>query len=158
MSVGESQSLGFGPEKAGQNSAWSVSRETYCVVRMLLSEWLWWCSICFRTCIITIFIFAKTNYKKVRTVLKCRKTYNSIVISVAGGLYFRCFGWTRKWGASPHAAGTVSVEAVCCWRKPVIGKFLRRQTGCCLRHKSEDLQRYGIIAMVDRIIAESWTT
>ena len=57
MSVGESQSLGLDPEKAGQIAAWSVSRETYCVVRMLLSEWLWWCSICFGTCIITIFCF-----------------------------------------------------------------------------------------------------
>ena len=57
-----------------------------------------------------------------RTVLKCRKTYNSIVISVAGGLHFRCFGWTRKWGASPRAVGTVSVEAAWRWRKPVIGE------------------------------------
>ena len=28
-------------EKAGLNSAGGASRETYCVVRMLLSEWLW---------------------------------------------------------------------------------------------------------------------
>ena len=33
--------IGGNPEKAGQNSAGGASRETYCVVRMLLSEWLW---------------------------------------------------------------------------------------------------------------------
>ena len=87
MSVGESQSLGFGPEKAGQNSAWSVSRETYCVVRMLLSEWLWWCSICFRTCTITVFVFIKSNSKYFwEPPIEEGKPYNSIVISVAGGL------------------------------------------------------------------------
>ena len=33
--------IGGNPEKAGQNSAGGASQETYGVVRMLLSEWLW---------------------------------------------------------------------------------------------------------------------
>ena len=97
MSVGESQSLGFGPEKAGQNSAWSVSRETYCVVRMLLSEWLWWCSICVRTCTITVFIFIKSNSEYFwEPPIEVGKPYNSIVISVAGGLNSQTLRLNKK--------------------------------------------------------------
>ena len=55
--------IGGNLEKAGLNSVRGASRETYCVVRMLLSEWLWWCFICFGTCIITVFIFVWFNHK-----------------------------------------------------------------------------------------------
>jgi len=64
---------------------------------------------------------------------------------------FRLSGWTRERGASPHAAGTVSVETACRWWKPVIGAFREGRQVSRSRHKSGDLRKQIAAALPRRL-------
>jgi len=80
---------------------------------------------------------------------RAEESYNSIVISVAEGLHCQTLRLNKKMRCKSSRCrrckcrGSLSLVKASHW-----DYFLRRQTGCCLRHKPEDLQRYGITVMI----------